>query len=136
MTENWSGHADNRKTLDKPRVSPADLRTDTKYLGVLALLGRLARHLPKGHEDRYGVERAFADANQWLEARDSTLRFQKSSDGGYAAFEQPGEPALMPERASCTPGLEEPRGDLESRERAEREEHQRRLLPWARGTED
>lgn len=62
-------------------------QTDTRYLGVLTLLGRVAKFIPIGHEDRYGLDRAFADANTWLDGRNSFIRYERTGGSGYAAFE-------------------------------------------------
>lgn len=64
-----------------------DTRLWSQYLGVVTLLGNIAKHLPRGHEDRYGIDKAMRDANNVLLVRESTIRFVEASGGGYAPFE-------------------------------------------------
>ena len=59
-----------------------------QYIGVCTLLGRVAKYLPTGDENRYGVEKAMREANNLLLIHESEIYFQRSSDGGYAAFER------------------------------------------------
>jgi hypothetical protein len=67
-------------------ISRPNDRVRMNYLGVLALLGRVARDLPRGHHEHYGVDKAMRDANNYLLLDDSDLIFLPSSGGGYAAF--------------------------------------------------
>lgn len=59
----------------------------TKYLGVLALMGRLINVNQINSDDRASVAQAYADANGVLKARGADIRFEKASGGGYAAFD-------------------------------------------------
>lgn len=68
-------------------IAESDTRLRMQYIGVLTLLGRVARHLPMGDEDRYGIDKAFREANNWLLVNDSDLYYAKSGTG-YAAFER------------------------------------------------
>lgn len=57
------------------------------YIGAVTLLGRIARHLPQGYSDQYGVDKAMRDANEVMRLNNVAIRFCKSSDGGFAAFD-------------------------------------------------
>jgi hypothetical protein len=59
-----------------------------QYIGVCTLLGRIAKHLPAGDENHFGVDKAMRDANNLLLVEGSEVWFDKSSGGGYAAFER------------------------------------------------
>lgn len=83
------------KTKRKKNVLSGNVGRDAQftrcymsYLGVLSLLGRIARLVPDGDPDRYGLDRAFADANHFFEMNGSGLRYEETSAGGYAAFER------------------------------------------------
>jgi hypothetical protein len=58
-----------------------------KYIGTLTLLGRVAKRLPAGHQDQYGLDRAFRDGNATLAAAKSHVRFCRASGGGWDAFD-------------------------------------------------
>lgn len=78
----------------EPRPANVDLRIYQSYLGVLSLLGRVSRKLGPHDDDRYGVERAFADANLVLAHRNSNVIFEPDSRGGWSAFDK--EPEALP----------------------------------------
>lgn len=59
-----------------------------QYIGVVSLLGRIGQHLPKGHEDRYGLDKAMRDANNLFLVGEVNIFMQPASNGGYAAFER------------------------------------------------
>lgn len=65
-----------------------DVTLYSQYLGALALLGRLVDVKKLSLDDKASVERAFKDGNMQLEKRGSKIRFQKASNGGYAAFDK------------------------------------------------
>jgi hypothetical protein len=68
-----------------------------RYLGVLTLLGQLAEKVPATDGiGRYGIERAFSEANTLMAERGSTIRYAKTNRGGYAAFEVPCKKTPVP----------------------------------------
>ena len=71
-----------------PSTEKMPTRLMMQYIGVCTLLGRVAKRVPLGDENRYGIEKAMRDANNLLLVHGSELCFQRSSDGGYAAFER------------------------------------------------
>lgn len=73
---------------DRPTTEQMNTRVYMQYLAAVALIGRIAKHLPENHPDRYGVMRAMNDANNVLLHKGSEIIYQKSSDGGFAAFER------------------------------------------------
>ena len=60
-----------------------------QYLGVLSLLGRVVARADISVIDRSSFDEAFIDANVVLRKRGTEMYFERSSDGGYAAFELP-----------------------------------------------
>jgi hypothetical protein len=67
-------------------MAEPDTRLLMQYLGVVTLLGRIARHLPKGDEDQYGLEKAIREANNYLLVTGSEIRYLRTVGGGYGAF--------------------------------------------------
>lgn len=65
----------------------AETRLWMQYLGALALLGRVMRHLPEGSEDYDCATEAFIDANILMRERGSTMRYERASGRQVAAFE-------------------------------------------------
>lgn len=59
-----------------------------QYIGVCTLLGRVSESVPNGDQNRYGIDKAMRDANNLFLCGSVDLFFQKSSRGGYAAFER------------------------------------------------
>ncbi len=57
-----------------------------QYIGMAALFGRLIDLTELRIDDRAAVERAFADLNVVLDKRGTGTRFERASNGGYAAF--------------------------------------------------
>jgi hypothetical protein len=58
-----------------------------QYVGVLALLGRLAHYDRLRPDDQSAVDRAFVDANEIFATRGATLRWRRASPGCYGTFE-------------------------------------------------
>lgn len=76
------------RKAERPTTQQLRVRLMMQYLGVVTLLGRIAKHLPAGHEDRYGLDKAMRDANNLLLCSRSTICYMRSSDGGYGAFDR------------------------------------------------
>lgn len=72
----------------RKQTSQPDTRLLMQYIGVCTLLGRIASHVPKRDQNRYGIDKAMRDANNMLLVQGIGLFFQRSSDGGFAAFER------------------------------------------------
>lgn len=70
-----------------PSIARPDVRLYMQYIGAMTLLGRVARHVPKGDELRAGLDRALHDANNWLLVNDKDIRFERDSAGGWSAFD-------------------------------------------------
>ena len=57
-----------------------------QYLGVLALLGRIAGRARVSNDERGLIEQAFVDANVVLRHKGSEMYFERCSGGGYSTF--------------------------------------------------
>lgn len=83
-----------------PSTERMPTRLMMQYIGVCTLLGRIAKHVPRGNENWYGIEKAMRDANNLLLVHGNEICFQRSSDGGFAAFEREQLKAVQQERQS------------------------------------
>lgn len=76
---------DSKATVKLPDINE---RVYRNYLGVLALLGRVAEHVPLADiAERTNLDQAFVDANEILRRKAGDVYFEKSSRGGYSMFD-------------------------------------------------
>jgi hypothetical protein len=81
----WSADATAADFWSRPDLGK---RVYRNYLGVLALLGRLAELVPKNDfSARHDLEGAFIDANEVLRRKDGDVFFERSSRGGFSMFD-------------------------------------------------
>lgn len=69
-------------------MSPGEQQLYVKYIGALALLGRISRRSDLSTDDSFSISSAFADANQALADRKATIVFVPAAGGGYCAVER------------------------------------------------